>query len=108
MKQGKEPEYLYLTTTGRRSGQPRMIEIWFAEVEGRFYLIAEHGARAHWVRNIQADPRVKVRVGDRQFHGRGRTLEEMQDGTLHRAVSERFDEKYGWSDGLIVELSPES
>ena len=33
-----EPEFLYLTTTGRRSGQPREIEIWFTSRDGRYYL----------------------------------------------------------------------
>ena len=59
--------FLYLTTTGRISGQPRKIEIWFIERGARFYLIAEHRERANWVRNIQAQPQVKVRVGDRHF-----------------------------------------
>ena len=35
---GGEPEFLYLTTTGRRSGQPREIEIWFTSRDGRYYL----------------------------------------------------------------------
>src|SRR5215216_1255961 len=58
-------EYLYLTTTGRRSGLPREIEIWFTERDGRFYVIAEHRERAQWVLNILADPHIHVRVGDR-------------------------------------------
>ncbi|MBI3800677.1 MAG: nitroreductase family deazaflavin-dependent oxidoreductase [Deltaproteobacteria bacterium] len=35
-----EPPYLYLTTTGRRSGQPREIEIWFTQCAGQYYVIA--------------------------------------------------------------------
>lgn len=42
----KDPEFLDLTTTGRRSGQPREIEIWFARRGERYSLIAERGARA--------------------------------------------------------------
>ena len=45
-----ESEFLYLTTTGRLSGQPRQIEIWFTERDGRYYLLAEHGEQAGWVR----------------------------------------------------------
>jgi len=51
-----EAEFLCLTTTGRRSGVPREIEIWFTRVDGQYYVIAERGERAHWVRNIQAEP----------------------------------------------------
>ena len=54
--------YLYLTTTGRVTGQPREIEIWFTEHGGRFYLVAERES-ANWVRNIQSQPQVKIRVG---------------------------------------------
>lgn len=67
---------LYLTTTGRISGHPREIEIWFTERGGRFYLISEHYERANWVRNIQAQPRVTVRVGDRQFDATARVVHE--------------------------------
>ena len=41
-----EAEFLYLTTTGRRSGMPREIEIWFTRVDGHYYVIAEPGQRA--------------------------------------------------------------
>ena len=49
MKPG-ETEFLYLTTTGRRTGQPREIEIWFTEDAGRYYVIAEHGEGARWAK----------------------------------------------------------
>jgi deazaflavin-dependent oxidoreductase (nitroreductase family) len=66
--------FLYLTTTGRVSGQPREIEIWFTERDGRYYLIAEHRERANWVRNLQARPQVTVRLGDRQFDATARIV----------------------------------
>ena len=48
---------LYLTTTGRVSGLPREIEIWFVESGEKLYLLAEHFHRAHWVRNSSVIPR---------------------------------------------------
>ena len=101
-------EFLYLTTTGRRTGKPRQIEIWYIERGGRFYIIAEHRERAHWVRNIQADQRITVKVGASERSAHGRILDPERDRPLHRAVSEAFDRKYGWSDGLIVELAPDA
>ena len=98
--------FLYLTTTGRISGQLREIEIWFTERAGRFYLIAEHRERANWVRNIQAQAQVKVRVGDRQFGATAREVEDKGEPELAAAVKALVDAKYGWSDGLIVELTP--
>jgi deazaflavin-dependent oxidoreductase (nitroreductase family) len=99
--------FLYLTTIGRRSGVPREIEIWFVEHAERFYVIAEHRERANWVRNIGADPHVRVTVGARQFAGVARPVDDDREPELARGVKTLFDAKYGWSDGLIVELSPE-
>jgi deazaflavin-dependent oxidoreductase (nitroreductase family) len=98
--------FLYLTTTGRVSGQPREIEIWFTERDGRFYIIAEHRERAKWVRNIKARPQVDVRVGDRQFDATARIVDENREPQLIAAVKALSDAKYGWSDGLVVELTP--
>ena len=97
---------LYLTTTGRISGQPREIEIWFTERGGRFYLIAEHRERVNWVRNIQAQPQVKVRVGDRHFDATARIVHDDREPELTAAVKALSHAKYGWSDGLVVELKP--
>lgn len=96
--------YLYLTTTGWKSGKDHEIEIWFTELEGRFYVIAEKYDQAHWVQNLRRDPRVRVRVGKRRFEGRARVLNEAKDGELVNRVRELSDEKYGWSAGLVVEL----
>lgn len=41
--------YLYLTTTGWKTGNSHEIEIWFIEYAGRFYLCAEKRTNAHWV-----------------------------------------------------------
>ncbi|MGH7320849.1 MAG: nitroreductase/quinone reductase family protein [Candidatus Rokuibacteriota bacterium] len=54
MRDPETPPYLYLTTTGRRSGRPREIEIRFTRRHGRYYIIAETGERARWVQNLRA------------------------------------------------------
>lgn len=98
-------KYLYLTTTGRRSGRPRRIEIWFTRHAGRYYLIAEHGLRARWVQNLLADPAVGARVGAQSFRARARVVDRAERELVAtvRALSEA---KYGWGDGLVVEVSP--
>jgi deazaflavin-dependent oxidoreductase (nitroreductase family) len=98
--------FLYLTTTGRVSGKPREIEIWYTERDGRYYLIAEHRERANWVRNIQAQPHVNVRVGNRRFDALARIVRENSEPELAAAVRALSDAKYGWSAGLVVELTP--
>jgi deazaflavin-dependent oxidoreductase (nitroreductase family) len=99
------PMHLYLTTTGRLTGEPREIEIWFTEHDGRFYLIAERES-ANWVRNIRSQPRVKVRIGDAEFNAIARIVHDDREPQLAAIVKALFDAKYGWSDGLIVELEP--
>ena len=97
--------YLHLTTTGRVTGQLREIEIWFAEHAGRFYLVAERES-ANWVRNIQSQPQVKVRIGDAEFNATARIVHNDREPQLAATVKALFDAKYGWSDGFIVELTP--
>ena len=96
-------EFLYLTTTGRRSGAPREIEIWFTAHAGCYYVVAEHGERANWVQNLRAAPAVTVRVGVERFAARARVVEDRE---LVRTVRHLSETKYGWGDGLVVELEP--
>ena len=107
MPKSTEPRYLYLTTTGRRTGLPREIEIWFTRRDGRYYVIAEQREHAHWVRNIRADTRVTVRVGRARFRARSRVLNARREPSRYRAVQELSRQKYGWGDGLPVELKPQ-
>jgi len=99
-------QYLYLTTTGRRTGRPREIEIWFTQRGGRYYLVAEHRERAQWVQNLRAAPRVAVRVGRRSFAAHARVVDAKTERELARAVRTLSQKKYGWGNGLVVELAP--
>ena len=102
----REPKYLYLTTTGRVSGRPRRIEIWFTRHEGRYYLVAEHGLKAHWVQNLLAQPAVRARVGGRSFRARARVVDARSERALVAAIRCRSEDKYGWGAGLVVEVAP--
>ncbi|HEX6402720.1 MAG TPA: nitroreductase/quinone reductase family protein [Pseudonocardiaceae bacterium] len=51
-----------LETRGRVSGQPRRTPVGNGHLGTTFWIIAEHGARAGYVRNIQREPRVRVRL----------------------------------------------
>ncbi|MBN1440933.1 MAG: nitroreductase family deazaflavin-dependent oxidoreductase [Anaerolineales bacterium] len=60
---------LLLTTTGRKSGKPRVVPLQYEEIDGQFCLGSSRGGRADWVRNVLADPHVEVRVKNRRFAG---------------------------------------
>jgi deazaflavin-dependent oxidoreductase (nitroreductase family) len=99
-------EYLYLTTTGWKSGKPHEIEIWYVAHGGRYYIVSEHREHSHWVQNIAHHPSVTFRVEGETFKGRGRAVDPAQEPELAAAVAALMDAKYDWSDGLIVELTP--
>ncbi len=66
--------YAYLTTIGRRTGQPHRIEIWFAVHDGRVFLMAGSRDRADWVRNVMANGQVRIELGDGTFDGTARVV----------------------------------
>ena len=57
-----------LETTGRKSGLPRQVPVGNGLRGNVFWIVTEHGYHADYVRNIQQDPRVRVKVG-RDWHG---------------------------------------
>jgi deazaflavin-dependent oxidoreductase (nitroreductase family) len=101
-----EERVLYLTTIGRRTRLPREIEIWFVVDGERFYLFAETGEAAGWVKNIRANPKVTIRIAERQIGATARVLDRDTDSRLWTQVAAIADRKYGWGDGLPVEIAP--
>jgi deazaflavin-dependent oxidoreductase (nitroreductase family) len=63
-----------LETTGRKSGQPRRTPVGNGLRDGKFWIVTEHGRRAAYVKNIEADPRVRVKVGRRWYSGTAHVL----------------------------------
>ena len=53
-----DADFCYLTTTGRVSGRPHTIEIWFALHEHTLYLLSGAGDRSDWVKNTLRSPEV--------------------------------------------------
>jgi deazaflavin-dependent oxidoreductase (nitroreductase family) len=60
---------LLLTTTGRKSGLPRVTPLQFEEVDEEYYLGSARGAKADWYRNILANQEVEVQIQEHRFHG---------------------------------------
>lgn len=87
-------EYCYLTTTGRVTGRPHEIEIWFALVpESRtLYMLSGGGDRADWVKNLRHDPRVTVRLDGETFFGRAREpTNDEEDDLARRLLVEKYE-----------------
>jgi len=107
MSLADEP-YVYVTTTGRKTGLPRRIEIWFVVSKGCIYILAEHGLRAKWVMNVMADARVEVKLGELSFAATARVLDEAADAEPWKTAQDLARLKYGWGDGLPVEIRPDA
>jgi deazaflavin-dependent oxidoreductase (nitroreductase family) len=45
-----------ITTTGAKSGEPRRIEIWFHQIDGRWYISGVPPHPRGWYRNLEAHP----------------------------------------------------
>ncbi len=87
----------HLQTTGRTTGRPRTIEIWFAVEGTRVYLLAGGRDGAHWVRNLRAQPAVRVRIGGRTLDGVARTVEgDAADPVARRLLAEKYQR---WREG---------
>lgn len=92
-----DESFCYLTTTGRRTGRPHTIEVWFGARNGVLYLLSGGGDRSDWVRNLRREPAVSVRVGDRTWPARGRVVEEPdEDAAARRLLAAKYQ---GWREG---------
>ncbi|HEX2997613.1 MAG TPA: nitroreductase/quinone reductase family protein [Anaerolineales bacterium] len=85
-------EYCYLTTTGRVSGRPHEIEIWFGLRNNTVYLLSG-SMTSDWVKNLLKNPSVTVRIGERTFTGTARLVTEKDEEALARLlVAKKYHE----------------
>ena len=93
-----EEDVCYLTTTGRKSGRPHEIEIWFGIRDGTLYLLSGGGDGADWVKNIRERSAVRIRINSQATWARARIL---RPGTRQDlAARELLDAKYmAWRPG---------
>jgi deazaflavin-dependent oxidoreductase (nitroreductase family) len=100
MHERDDEQFCYLTTTGRESGRPHTIEIWFARRGATLYLLSGGGDRADWVRNLRRRPEVVVRIGHTdaaEQPGRARVLDPgtPEDELARDLLVEKYQPGYG-------------
>jgi deazaflavin-dependent oxidoreductase (nitroreductase family) len=100
----QQPQFLYLTTIGWKTGRQHKVEIWFVEYDGRYYIISERENNAHWVQNILHNSKVIFSVNNMTFEAAARIVNREEESELAAEVSKLMNTKYGWSKGVIVEL----
>jgi len=79
-------DHAYLTTTGRSSGRPREIEIWFVARGAILLVMAGGGEGANWVRNLRRNPSVQVRVAGQTWDAWARVVSDPDEEAFARAA----------------------
>ena len=90
-----------LTTTGRRSGRPHEIEIWFCVDGDALYVVSGGGESSDWYRNALADPAVTLRVGG---DARRATARRVTEPGERQRIGELMDAKYPAYEDLSLGL----
>lgn len=98
-----QQQYCYLTTKGRRTGNPHTIEIWFGLERSTLYLLAGNGNQSDWVRNLQAESEVQVRLDGVTYIADARIVSSPDEDAmarqmlLHKYQSGYSSDLTGWS-----------
>jgi deazaflavin-dependent oxidoreductase (nitroreductase family) len=90
LEHARVPWYALLETTGRKSGLPRRNPVGDGLRGSTFWIVSEHGRRSSYVRNIEADPRVRVRVRGRWRAGTAHLLPDDDPHERQRMLGQRF------------------
>ena len=56
------PGYALLETKGRKTGKRRRTPVGDGRIGNKFWLVAEHGMKTGYVRNIERDPHVRLKL----------------------------------------------
>ena len=90
----KNVSYCYLTTTGRVTGKPHEIEIWFGLKDNTIYLLSGNMDRSDWFKNLRRNPSVTVRVGKQTFNATARLVkDEQEELTARNLVADKYNER---------------
>jgi len=98
-----------LTTVGRRTGEPRRIEIWWFHIGGRFSITGPPGAR-DWYANVHGNPKVIVHVGGRDLPASAYPVKDLEtrsmvfDSKHTRWYSSPMQRQRLVDDGPMIEI----
>jgi deazaflavin-dependent oxidoreductase (nitroreductase family) len=97
--------FALLETTGRRTGLTRRTPVGNGyDSQDVFWLVAEHGRRCDYVRNLEANPHARVKVGRSWLEGVATVLPD-DDGRARRRRIDSGNGLFGRIDGLVFAAS---
>ena len=98
----KNEDYCYLTTTGRITGNPHEIEIWFGLNDSALYILSGGRDKSDWVKNLLKNPTVTVRIAKQTFNATARIVEDEAEQMLARnMLADKYKERE--ADGSLSE-----
>jgi len=102
LTQFSKQEYCYLTTKGRKTGNPHEIEIWFVIYRDSLYLMSGGMDKADWVRNLIRDPKVTIRIAGQNFDANARVVKnKAEENPVRELMADKYSERE--SDGTLSE-----
>ena len=84
---------LLLTTTGRKTGQPRDLPLIYGESDGNYLVVASRGGTpTHpvWFLNLEANPDCELQVGSKHLRARARVAEGAERERLWKRMAEIY------------------
>ncbi len=70
------PGWVLITTTGRKSGLPREVLLPCERFDGGLIVISTYGERSNWMRNMRANPRVRITCAGWRVNGRAEIVHD--------------------------------
>ncbi|MBI3757197.1 MAG: nitroreductase family deazaflavin-dependent oxidoreductase [Deltaproteobacteria bacterium] len=80
-----------ITTTGRKSGKPHTMPIWFVYDQGHFYLQSGKGGKSDWYLNLKKNPQLSLKIDALTFSGKAKFVEDAQETErIHGLFSSKY------------------
>jgi deazaflavin-dependent oxidoreductase (nitroreductase family) len=92
-----------LTTVGRKTGQPRTVELRFLCYQGSFYATSSRVKGKHWCENLTRNPSVEIKARGERFTC---VAKQVTDEALRRRILELRDTPPA-SDRVVFEMKPQ-
>lgn len=82
---------IWLTTIGRKTSKPRLVQIWFSFVNDHFYVFSRRGLKSNWAKNVLKNGYVTVNLAGRALAG---TAYLLDDRDMEKEIFKYLKTKY--------------
>ena len=94
-----------LETIGRKSGKRRRTPLGAFKKDGSFWIVSEHGRHANYVRNIVANPRVRLKHRFRWLEGTAHILDDVDPRPYEKGLNGLVVRAFGTAQ-TVVRIDP--